>query len=192
MSRKLLATVAAITPLAALTAVGTFALFTDSEALGGNLFNTGKIDLSLSTSTALVTVASGMMPGDSAGPSALTVSNAAGSSALRYAVSVATTNADAKHLDQALNLVVRQAESGSCTNFGGTLLYDADLAATSTTGKVIGNASSGSQTGDRALAPGGSEVLCFKVSLPTTADNTVASASTTATFTFSAEQTANN
>src|SRR5688500_7720312 len=93
MSRKMLATIGALTPVVALSAVGTFALFTDQAALGANLFDTGKIDLSLGTASAVVT-ASAMMPGDSAGPSALTVSNAAGGSALRYAVSVTTTTTD--------------------------------------------------------------------------------------------------
>jgi predicted ribosomally synthesized peptide with SipW-like signal peptide len=194
MSRKLLASVAALTPLAALTAVGTFALFTDQEALGNNLFNTGKIDLSLGTSSALLT-ASAMMPGDSVGPTALTVSNAAGSSALRYAVSVATSTTDSpsKNLDQALQLVVKAADvGGGCTAFTGTQLYSGDLAATSSAGKVIGNAASGNDTGDRALGVNGTETLCFKVSLPSSAGNSVASANTTATFTFTAEQTANN
>jgi spore coat-associated protein N len=195
MSRKLLATAAALTPLAALTAAGTLALFTDQEALGANVFNTGKIDLSLGTSTAMLT-ASAMMPGDNVGPTALTVSNATGGSALRYAVSVATTTTDnpTKNLDQALQLVVKTVDTNTsgCANFNGTQLYSGDLAATSTTGKVIGSSVSGSQTGDRALGVNGSEVLCFKVSLPTTATNSVAGANTTATFTFDAEQTANN
>lgn len=192
MSRKLLATAAALTPLAALTAVGTFALFTDQEALGANLFNTGKIDLTLGTASALLT-ASAMMPGDNVGPTALTVSNATGSSALRYALSVSTSSTDAKNLAQALQLVVKTADTGGgCSSFNGTQLYSGDLAATSTTGKVFGSNVSGSQTGDRSLAVNGTETLCFKVSLPTTATNSVASANTTAVFTFDAEQTANN
>jgi predicted ribosomally synthesized peptide with SipW-like signal peptide len=193
MSRKMLATIGALTPVVALSAVGTLALFTDQEALGANLFNTGKIDLSLGTASAVVT-ASAMMPGDSAGPSALTVSNAAGSSALRYAVSVTTSTTDTKNLAQALQLVVKtkDTDGAGCTSFNGTQLFSGDLAATATSGRLIGNATSGDQTGDRPLDVNGTEILCFKVSLPTSATNSVASANATATFTFDAEQTANN
>ena len=45
---------------------------------------------------------------------------------------------------------------------------------------------------DRVLAAAGTEVLCFYVSLPIGAGNTLQGATTTTTFTFDAEQTANN
>ena len=195
MLRKMLASLGVVAPVAALAATGTFALFTDQEALGSNLFATGKIDLALGTTSAVVT-ASGMMPGDVVGPTALTVSNGAGSSALRYAMSVSTATSDnpSKGLDQALQLVVRtkDTDTSGCANGNGTVLYTGDLAGTATARKLIGDATSGSQSGDRALAVNGSEVLCFRVSLPLSASNAVAGANTTATFTFDAEQTANN
>jgi hypothetical protein len=48
------------------------------------------------------------------------------------------------------------------------------------------------QAGDRALAGGTSENLCFRATLPLTTGNTFQNASTSVTFTFAAEQTANN
>jgi len=51
---------------------------------------------------------------------------------------------------------------------------------------------SGAQGGDRALAVSGTETLCFQVSLPLATGNAFTSAASTATFTFDAEQTANN
>jgi predicted ribosomally synthesized peptide with SipW-like signal peptide len=196
MHRKLLLSLAVLLPVVALTTVGTLALFTDQEAIGANLFDTGKIDLSLGTASAVVTFPSGMMPGDSAGPNALTVSNAAGSSSLRYAVSVATSTTDSpsKNLDQVLTLVVKtmDTDTAGCANFNGTQLFSGDLAASATSGEVIGSAATGDDSGDRALAVNGSEILCFQVTLPTSATNAVASADATATFTFDAEQTANN
>ena len=109
-------------------------------------------------------------------------------------VTTATSDNPSKGLDQALQLVVRTKDSDTsgCANGNGTVLYTGDLAGTATSRKLIGDAASGSQSGDRALAVNGSEVLCFRVSLPLSASNAVAGANTTATFTFDAEQTANN
>ncbi|MDO8613371.1 MAG: hypothetical protein Q7R32_11200 [Dehalococcoidia bacterium] len=48
------------------------------------------------------------------------------------------------------------------------------------------------QAGDRALAAGASDVLCFLVSLPLSTGNGFQSLTTTPTFDFVAEQTKNN
>ena len=50
----------------------------------------------------------------------------------------------------------------------------------------------GAQAGDRTLAGAASEVLCFQAALPSATTSTYQGATTTATFTFSAEQTQNN
>ena len=42
------------------------------------------------------------------------------------------------------------------------------------------------------MSPSTNEILCFRASLPLTTGTAYQSASTTATFTFDAEQTANN
>ena len=77
-----------------------------------------------------------------------------------------------------------------CDNFDGTQLYTGDL--DSTAGKLFGDNTQGAQVGDRSLAVGASEILCFRVSLALSAPNSIQNAATTATFTFDAEQTANN
>jgi 3-oxoacyl-(acyl-carrier-protein) synthase len=46
--------------------------------------------------------------------------------------------------------------------------------------------------GDRALAGLANETLCFKATLPLSTNNTFQNTSTSVTFTFDAEQTANN
>jgi hypothetical protein len=56
----------------------------------------------------------------------------------------------------------------------------------------FGSSVSGSQAGDRSLLAGASETLCFRVTLPLSADNTYQNLSNTTTFTFDAEQTKNN
>ena len=79
----------------------------------------------------------------------------------------------------------------TCTTGGfgasGTTLYTGTLTAAS-----FGNPAQGSQAGDRALAAAANETLCFQATLPLTTTNAYQGAATTTTFTFTAEQTANN
>jgi hypothetical protein len=124
----------------------------------------------------------------------LVIANAAGSAALRYAISATATNSDGKGLKDQLTLVIKTVDVTTpgtpCDNFDGTQLYSGDL--DSTAGKLVGDSAQGAQAGDRNLAVGVSETLCFRATLPTTTGNASKSATTTATFTFDAEQTANN
>jgi hypothetical protein len=139
-----------------------------------------------------------MMPGDSITDD-VTVEND-GSSQLRYAVSTSSTNADAKDVRSVLTLAIKTVDTGVgntfaedgnyCDDGTGTALRAATALGASS--NVIGDPTQGSQTGDRTLAAAGNEVLCFTVALPTTAGDTYQAASTTTTFTFTAEQTANN
>jgi hypothetical protein len=156
------------------------AQFTDS-ATSTWAFATGTIDVN--TSPAVLTAISNMLPGDTA-TQALTVSNA-GTGDLRYAMSVAATNP----LGTALQLTVKtQDGGGGCAAFTGTSV----LAATTLNGAGFGSSVQGAQAGDRNIAAGATEVLCLRVSLPLTTGNALQAASSAATFTFDAEQTANN
>jgi hypothetical protein len=118
----------------------------------------------------------------------------AGNLALRYAVSSTATNTDAKALKDQLVLSVKTVDvttpTTPCDNFDGTSLFAGDL--DSTDGKILGDALTGFQTGDRALAAAATETLCFRAALPTDTANAFQGATTTATFTFAAEQTVNN
>lgn len=189
---RILATIAVLIAFGALAVVGTLAVFTDQDTNGLNVFTAGTIDLTESPTSALVTF-NNMLPGDSV-TSPLALSNAAGSSDLRYAISATATNADSKALKDALVLEIRTidatAPSTPCDDFDGTQLYSGDL--DSTAGKLVGDSTQGAQAGDRALAAGASETLCFRVTLPGTTGNSYKLATTTATFTFDAEQTRNN
>jgi camelysin-like metallo-endopeptidase len=156
------------------------AQFTDS-ATSTWAFATGTIDVN--TSPAVLTAISNMLPGDTA-TQALTVSNA-GTGDLRYAMSVAATNP----LGTALQLTVKtQDGGGGCAAFTGTSV----LAATTLNGAGFGSSVQGAQAGDRNIAAGATEVLCLRVSLPLATGNSLQAASSAATFTFDAEQTANN
>lgn len=153
------------------------AIFTDSQAVTGNAFSTGTIDISTTPATALFSVTN-MMPGDSS-TSTVQVNNA-GTGALRY--SIATSVVTGPTLAAQMQLDVYAG--ATCT---GTALYSGVLG----TGAVGSNAQ-GAQAGDRTLAGGANETLCFKASLPLSTGNTFQNTTTQVTFTFDAEQTANN
>jgi hypothetical protein len=164
----------------------TLALLTSSAITGGNAFTVGTIVIGLSPSSALLTM-SGMLPGDSTNGT-LTVSNS-GTGTLRYAVTTAATDPDGKTLRDQMTLVIRTKDSNTagCGNFNGTQLYSGTLAA-----GAIGDPTAGAQAGDRTLAAAASEILCFRAALPSGTGIGYQGAATSATFTFAAEQTANN
>jgi hypothetical protein len=156
------------------------AQFTDTDSSTW-AFATGTIDVN--SNPAVLTAVSNMMPGGQS-TQALTISND-GSGDLRYAMSVVATNP----LGSALELTIKtQDGGGGCAAFTGTSV----LATTALNGAALGSATQGAQAGDRTLAAGASDVLCFRVSLPLSTGNGLQGATSAATFTFDAEQTANN
>lgn len=176
--------------LVAMVAMSSLAVFTDQEQITGNQFTVGSVNLTLSNNSQLVSFTSpAMVPGDTV-TAPLTVTNA-GSMALRYAVTSTTTE---NTLAAALVLTVKSGVT-TCNNASwqssGTVLYQGALGAT-TGSAVFGNPAQGAQGGDRTLAAAANEVLCFNVTLPLAASTAVQGLTTTATFTFDAEQTANN
>lgn len=154
------------------------AIFTDSDATSGT-FTAGTIDIATNPAT-LFTVAN-LMPGDS-GSATLTVNNN-GTGQLRYAMTSASTNADAKALRDQLQLTVRP---GACPSVA-VPIYTGALSAA-----AFGSTVQGNQAGDRTLNAATSEQLCFGWSLALASGNAYQGATTTTTFTFTAEQTANN
>ena len=128
-----------------------------------------------------------MLPGDVDDGDADGVEH--GNSTLRYAISTAATNPDGKALRDQMTLVIKTKDTNTagCGNFNGTQLFNGTLA-----NGAVGDPAQGAQAGDRTLAGGASEILCFRATLPGSTGNAFAGAATSATFTFSAEQTANN
>ncbi len=197
---KIFAMVAALVVLAGVAFnSGTLAVFTDAAPSTGNSFTTGTLDLDLSDNneTDLDSVStsvtfSAMAPGDTV--TDRIVPRNTGSNALRYAIAGSATNPDSKGLKDQLVLTIKTIDVTTpgtpCDNFDGTQLYTGDT--DSTAGKLVGDNTQGAQAGDRALAVAASETLCFRVNLPLATGNTFQNATTTVTFTFDAEQTANN
>ena len=157
------------------------ALFTDTDSSTWS-FTTGSIDIE--SNPAVMTTVPAMMPGDVAADGLTIVNN--GTATLRYAMTTVATNPLGGQLTVAVRL---QDAGGGCAAFTGAIVV---AAGTVLNGAAIGNPAQGAQAGDRTLAGGASEVLCFRVTLPLSTNNTFQAATSLATFNFAAEQTANN
>lgn len=172
----------ALTATSALAMIGagaaSLAVFTDSKASGGT-WTAGTIILGVSPTTAFT--ATGIMPG-ATGNQTITVSNT-GTGALRYALSSTSTNPDTKALAAQLDLTI---QAGTCAAPTATL-FTGKLSAA-----ALGSNAQGAQAGDRTVAAAATDNLCFAWSFPLASGNGYQSATTTTTFTFDAEQTANN
>lgn len=166
------------------------AVFSDQETVPAT-FSTGSVVLDDVKIDALVLTTAGMMPGDAVTDDVVVEND--GASQLRYAVSAATTNPDTKDLRSQLALVVRTIDVTTpgtpCNDFDGTSLFSGTLGATTA---ITGDPAQGAQAGDRNLSAAANETLCFRVSLPLGTGNAYSSATAVTTFTFDAEQTANN
>lgn len=190
MVKKILFTLIAVALLSAVSGLGGLAVFTDQAAVDGNTFTTGSVDISTSPATALVTF-SDMAPGDEV-TAPLTVSNDSTTLELRYAVTSTTTE---DTLAAQLDLTIKE-DVTTCTNAGfdtdGTPVYATGDLGSMAGINAIGDPTQGAQAGDRVLAASANEVLCFNVELPLTTGDAFQGLTTTATFTFDAEQTINN
>ena len=154
----LLVGVIAIGGLAVLLGAASQAIWTDSDAVGGNTFDAGSISLTTSPTTAIWGAVTDQVPGDRA-TGQLTVTNA-GTAELRYAVSGSVTDATL-----AAGMNVRIGEEGTTAgcefpyhNTDGTLVTLSDdvplFAGTLDTALLIGNATAGQDaTPASATAP---------------------------------------
>ncbi len=185
MVRALLAAMIVIGVSAGFLFEDALAVFSDQELNAANTFSTGTIVLDDTPDSALISY-SGMAPGDVT-IQQLTLTNN-GTLELRYAMTTSADNADAKDLRDQLQLTIREKTGNPCSSEDGVVVF----AAGNLSAGAFGNPTQGAQAGDRVLAASASEDLCFKVELPLTTPDSFQAASTTATFTFDAEQTVNN
>jgi hypothetical protein len=171
--------------------VMSIALFTDTES-AASAFTTGTIILDDVKVDGLVLTTSALMPGDTVTDDVVIEND--GTAQLRYSMTSSSTNPDAKALRDALTLTIKTIDvttpASPCNDFdGSSTLYNATIGASSA---AFGDATPGAQTGDRTLAAGANETLCFRVTLPSSTGNGSQGATTTTTFTFDAEQTSSN
>lgn len=158
------------------------AFFTASTSVSGNSFTTGTVNIAATPATAAVSL-TGMAPGDSK-VGEITVNNT-GSLQMKYNATSVADNTDGKGLASALVTTVKTGVT-TCTAAGfgatGTQVYSG----------VLGSAGGSSWFTGRVLAASASEKLCVQVALPSSAGNGLQNATTSATVTFDAAQTANN
>lgn len=183
--------IAALVVVSLASAQMSLALFTDQETVDGT-FSSGSVVLDDVKIDGLTLTTSNLVPGDSVTDDVVVEND--GSVQLRYALSTSSTNADSKGLRDVLTLTVKTIDSTTpaspCNDFDGTSVLAATALGASAAG--FGSATAGAQAGDRNLSAAANETLCFRVTLPSATGNAYQSATTTTTFTFDAEQTANN
>ena len=159
------------------------ALFTDSQAENAS-FSSGTLDLAASPSPTLLNVTN-MAPGDVVyAPLSLTNN---GTLDLRWSMTSADGGGSDSGFLGALAFAVVQNATCDATAFGG-----APLATGAVPTLAIGDPTAGAQPGDQTLAPSATSDLCFRVTFPTSADNTLQAKTASATLTFAAEQVKNN
>lgn len=113
---------------------------------------------------------------------------------LRYALTSTSTDGDGKAIRDVVHVTIRTADLGSdaaatCDGFDGSILYDGPLGAATAS---FGDVEMGSQSGDRLVARGQRETLCFEIGLPLDASNEYQGATTSTTWTIVTEQEAGN
>lgn len=167
------------------------ALFTGQASTNAS-FSAGTVDITASDASTVLS-ASVMAPGESV-TAPVTVSNG-GSLDLRYAMSTVVTSTDGatsgpdatNAMAKALAVEIREAGAvGDCTDANWANLATS-VASAALDVVAIGDATSGAQAGDRSLSPGGSEVLCFRVTFDANAANALQGDTANAIFTFDAE-----
>ncbi len=194
--RRRLGAAAAIAALAfvGIGQLASGALYTNTATASTNSFTTGTVNIT-ATDPVAVLPAGNMAPGDTAfGP--ITVTNG-GSLQYRYAVTASADNTDGKDLRSQLQVSVFALPAASCnaagvataTPLGGPTAINAAAPASQA---VFGDVAQGNQPGDQTMAAGATQMLCVEANLPITTPNAFQGSSTTLTFNFAAEQTANN
>ena len=160
----------------------TLAYLTTAVRSTANSFSAGTLHIADSLAAGTTLSMDNLVAGDSF-DAQLNVDNH-GSLSLAYGLS--TSIAGSSALANALDLTVRAKTANPCAARDGSVLYTGPLATA-----TFGNPAHGVQLGDRVLAGGASEALCFTIELPATTSDTsetLSGTNATATFVLSAEQ----
>jgi hypothetical protein len=153
------------------------AVFTDTADVDGD-WSTGTIVLGVDAGTSFT--ADDILPGDTGSKHIVVENNGTGD--LRYALSTDATD-DGSGLADQIDLDV---ETGDCSA-AGTSVFSGTLADAG-----WGDPAQGVQSDEREVASGDTEDLCFRWEFPLASGNGYQDKTTTATFTFDAEQVSNN
>lgn len=177
---------------AASTALFTGAVFTDTERVDNSEFTSGTVDITTSPATTILANPN-LAPGDTV-TGIVEITNS-GSLEYRYSATNFASTSDDKALHTQLHLRVYEVRDASqCSEAGpaGGTPLGSKVGISTSEEPLFGDRTQGGQEGDRVLAAGASERLCVRVDLPLDTPNEFQDATTSLSFTFYAEQTANN
>jgi len=112
---------------------------------------------------------------------------------LRYTLASSSVDRDGKGLRDIVRVTIKASDpaspEGACDSFNGTTLYAGRLGATAA---GFGDPRIGGHAGDRLLAPGQREALCFEIEMPLEAGNEFQGAVTASVWTIATEQVDGN
>ena len=193
--RILLALAALLTVASIGVGAVSLAVFTDTETVDAT-FTSGTIILDATKIDALnLALGANWVPGDSVTGS-VDVEND-GNNTLRYSLNTTSTDASSPNGNPFYDALVVEVKTidattqvTKCNDFDGTTLQTSEVLGASNV--MFGSVSPTVGTGDRTVLAGATDVLCIRVSLPIATAETYQGASSVTTFTFNAEQTANN
>jgi hypothetical protein len=163
-----------------------------AASASSDLFPGGRPTRGLSGAVTLELPAADLIPGGTT-RTARVVENTTAAT-IRYALTSASTDTDGAGIRDALRVRITTpartaGNGGSCDAGAASTLYEGPLGA-ATAG--FGDAALGQQAGDRELAPGDREILCFEVTTPLGLGNEFQGATTSTTWQVASEQTAGN
>lgn len=173
--------------------VASSALFTDTESTTAATITSGTIEITTGGNYSANFPTSSMMPGDDKYG---IISIANGNGAARLSSTANWSVANDLTADLEIRMVALANSSTTCTSstdFSSPLnsaVKPATASATSIT--MFGDPTAGSQTGDRDLAVNTTYYYCVNIKMPTTMPTAAQNDTSDLTFTFNAEQTANN
>lgn len=170
------------------------AVFTDTKT-DNSTFTAGTIILDATKIAAMDLTNAALMPGAVVSGS-VDVEND-GTAQLRYSLNTTSTSVAGPNggvLNSVLTIAVRgvDIDTVGCGSFDGTLLNSSATEVLGAANVMFGDVSPTVGTGDITVAAGATHLLCLRVTLPLATNEVYQGAAATTTFTFNAEQTANN
>jgi hypothetical protein len=189
--RRLVATAGIVgLSVIALGSLSTGAFFTDQTSVDSADITTGSVKINTNPNATLDFAATNMAPGDSAYKRLQVLNN--GSLAMRYSADGSATAALGGQLEVTVYMLPTAGTACTAGTVSGlTPLFDpAPLGAGPT--QLFGDPATGQDSGDQVLSAGAQDGLCVVATLPTGTGNAFQNTTTTLSFHFDAEQTANN
>ena len=172
--------------------VASSALFTDTESTTAATITSGTISITAGGDYNSYFPTSSMMPGDDK-YGIITIANGNGAARLSSTANWSVANALTTDLEIRMVSATSTSTCTSSTDFSSPLNSVVKPASSSATSfAMFGSATAGDQTGDQTLAVNTTYYYCVNIKMPTSMPTAAQGATSDLTFTFNAEQTANN